>query len=108
MRSLTCRLTDERNRVLDLNGLHFQFGLLFEFVELLTPQTATLPHATSDSTSLSKRESKPRAKKTQARQQQKRQRRKRALKRGKKKISEAISKAAKTPALVVPQKQSSQ
>jgi hypothetical protein len=100
VRSLTCRLTDERNRVLDLNGLHFQFGLLFEFVELLTkPKTDKQPEATS----LSKSESKPREKK-----RQKRQRRKRALKRGKKKINDAISKAAKTPASVAPQKQSPQ
>ena len=104
VRSLTCRLTDERNRVLDLNGLHFQFGLLFEFVELLTkPNTDKQPEATSDGTLLSKSESKPREKK-----RQKRQRRKRALKRGKKKINDAISKAAKTPASVAPQKQSPQ
>ena len=43
VRSLTCRLTDERNRLLNLNGLHFQFGLLFEFVELLTPVPQVIP-----------------------------------------------------------------
>ncbi len=30
--SLTIRLTDERNRLVDLNGLHFQVSILLEFV----------------------------------------------------------------------------
>ena len=96
VRSLTCRLTDERNRVLNLNGLHFQFGLLFEFVELLTP----VPRVVE-----SKPPEKP-EKKTQSRQQQKKQRRKRALKRGKKKVSDAVDRATKTSAPQKPQKQS--
>ena len=29
---LTIRLTDERNRILDLNGLHFQLGIQIDFV----------------------------------------------------------------------------
>ena len=32
VRNVTIRLTDERDRLLSLNGLHCQFGLLFEFV----------------------------------------------------------------------------
>ena len=92
VRSLTCRLTDERNRLLNLNGLHFQFGLLFEFVELLTP----VPRGV---------ESKP-PEKPEKKTQQKKQRRKRALKRGKRKVKDAISKATKTSAPQKPQKQS--
>ena len=99
VRSLTCRLTDERNRLLNLNGLHFQFGLLFEFVELLTAiPRAVHPQQISPA---------PQQKITQSRQQQKNQRRKRALKRGKKKVNDAITKATKTPAPPEPQKQSS-
>lgn len=30
---LTIRLTDERNRILDLNGLHFQLGIQIDFAE---------------------------------------------------------------------------
>lgn len=36
--SLTIRLTDERNRTLDLNGLHFQLAILCEFVYAEKPQ----------------------------------------------------------------------
>jgi len=93
VRSLTCRLTDERNRVLNLNGLHFQFGLMFEFVELLTPVSRVIPPP-----------EKP--EKPEKKTQQKKQRRKRALKRGKRKVKDAISKATKTSAPQKPQKQS--
>ena len=31
-KSLTIRLTDERNRILDLNGLHFQIAVAIDFV----------------------------------------------------------------------------
>ena len=103
VRSLTCRLTDERNRLLNLNGLHFQFGLLFEFVELLTAiPRAVQPHQIRPAP----QQIRPQ-KKTQSRQQQKNQRRKRALKRGKKKVNDAIMKATKTPAPPETQKQSS-
>ena len=34
---LTIRLTDERNRLLDLNGLHFQLGIQIDFAEKLQP-----------------------------------------------------------------------
>ena len=34
VRSITVRLADERNRLLDLNGLHFQIGISFKFVSL--------------------------------------------------------------------------
>ncbi len=97
VRSLTCRLTDERNRLLNLNGLHFQFGLLFEFVELLT----AIPRAVQTPP----QQIRPQ-KKTQSRQQQKNQRRKRALKRGKKKVNDAVARATKTSAPQKPQKQS--
>ena len=36
--SLTIRLTDERNRLLDLNGLHFQLSILLEFVYAEKPK----------------------------------------------------------------------
>ena len=102
VRSLTCRLTDERNRLLNLNGLHFQFGLLFEFVELLT----AIPRMVQPHPQPQTQQIRPQ-KKTQSRQQQKNQRRKRALKRGKKKVQDAIMKSTKTPAPPEPQKQSS-
>ena len=34
---LTIRLTDERNRVLDLNGLHFQLGIQIDFLKKQKP-----------------------------------------------------------------------
>ena len=34
VKGLRIRLTDERDRVLSLNGLHFQVGILFRFVSL--------------------------------------------------------------------------
>tara|TARA_R110002110_G_scaffold28908_9_gene104106 strand:+ start:2594 stop:3706 length:1113 start_codon:yes stop_codon:yes gene_type:complete len=35
--TLTIRLTDERNRILDLNGLHFQLGIQIDFIEKVKP-----------------------------------------------------------------------
>jgi hypothetical protein len=37
IKTIEIRVTDERNRLLDLNGLHFQFGILFQFVEMFAP-----------------------------------------------------------------------
>ena len=93
VRSLTCRLTDERNRVLNLNGLHFQFGLLFEFVQLLsaippTPQPA--PPTRNDQ--------------AQDKKKRKKRQRKRIYRRGKKKVTDAVARATKTPT-TTPQKQ---
>ena len=34
IRFITIRLTDDRNRVISLNGLHFSLALMFEFVSL--------------------------------------------------------------------------
>jgi hypothetical protein len=34
---LTIRLTDERNRILDLNGLHFQLGIQIDFIKKIEP-----------------------------------------------------------------------
>lgn len=34
---LTIRLTDERNRLLDLNGLHFQLGIQIDFIQKIKP-----------------------------------------------------------------------
>jgi len=39
--ALTIRLTDERNRILDLNGLHFQLSILIEFVYAEKPVQAS-------------------------------------------------------------------
>ena len=39
---LTIRLTDERNRILDLNGLHFQLGIQVDFIKkTITPKPPT-------------------------------------------------------------------
>ena len=35
--TLTIRLTDERNRILDLNGLHFQIGIQIDFIHKIQP-----------------------------------------------------------------------
>ena len=35
---LTIRLTDERNRILDLNGLHFQLGIQIDFIHKIEPK----------------------------------------------------------------------
>jgi hypothetical protein len=35
--TLTIRLTDERNRILDLNGLHFQLGIQIDFIRKIQP-----------------------------------------------------------------------
>jgi hypothetical protein len=35
--TLTIRLTDERNRILDLNGLHFQLGIQIDFIRKISP-----------------------------------------------------------------------
>lgn len=35
--ALTIRLTDERNRILDLNGLHFQLGIQIDFIQKIEP-----------------------------------------------------------------------
>ena len=34
VRAITIRLTDDRNRLISLNGLHFSVSLMFEFVSL--------------------------------------------------------------------------
>jgi len=34
---LTIRLTDERNRILDLNGIHFQLGIQIDFIQKIEP-----------------------------------------------------------------------
>ena len=36
--TLTIRLTDERNRILDLNGLHFQLGIQIDFIHKIEPK----------------------------------------------------------------------
>jgi len=95
VRGLTCRLTDDRNRVLNLNGLHFQFGLMFEFVQLLTPlpPTPRVPPQTQ-----------PQPPTPQEKKKRKKRQRKRVLQRGKKKVSDAVARATKTPT-TTPQKQ---
>ena len=69
---------DERNRVLDLNGLHFHIGIMFKFVSLRQVETP-LPQLPP--------QPKPR---TTA---EKKQKQKRAYRKGRQKVSEAVRKA---------------
>ena len=86
-------LTDEQNRLLDLNGLHFQIGIQFKFVSLkgLVPpdpaprdakQPEAQPNVEPDKT-------------TRNQHKNKKQRRKQALRKGKEKVKDALSKQAK-------------
>ena len=43
LRTVSVRVTDERGQLLDLNGLHFQLGILFEFVALFVPFPQQMP-----------------------------------------------------------------
>lgn len=78
IKHLRVRLTDERNRVLDLNGLHFHIGIMFKFVSLRQVETP-LPQLPP--------QPKPR---TTA---EKKQKQKRAYRKGRQKVSEAVRKA---------------
>jgi hypothetical protein len=91
VKSLTIKLTDERNRLLDLNGLHFQIGILFRFVPL-RPSDPAKPRA--DPSSSDPNESQDKAPQgAKAKTDLKKQRRRRALKRGKVKVSQAMERA---------------
>ena len=82
---LKVKLTDERDRLLSLNGLHFQVGLLFRFVSLKRQDPL-----------LDLRRMLLQQQQQQQQQQpkkNKRQQRKRALKRGKQKIQTAQARA---------------
>ena len=81
IKSVKVKLTDERDRALELNGLHFQVGLLFRFVSLKKADPL------EDLRRLLMRPPLPPQKKNKAAQ------RKRALKRGKEKIKTAKQKA---------------
>ena len=53
--NITILLTDERNRLLDLNGLHFQLGIQIDFIyekAVITPQTAEERRGTEEQTLL--------------------------------------------------------
>ena len=75
LRTVSVRVTDERGQLLDLNGLHFQLGILFEFVALFIPFPQQMP----------------RAPKVREEQSQKGAKRRRELRRGKGKVARAIA-----------------
>eukprot|EP01047_Picozoa_sp_COSAG01_P037769 COSAG01_NODE_3024_length_6708_cov_23.565138_3_plen_362_part_00 len=87
IKTIEIRVTDERNRLLDLNGLHFQFGILFQFVEMFAPSFPP------DQRLLGAQPAKP-AKPSTA--QRKRAKRRRALHKGKAKVRRAQELASKT------------
>jgi hypothetical protein len=96
VRGIRIRLTDERDRVLSLNGLHFQVGILFRFVSLKTPDPL------QDLRRLLSALPQPQVK-------AKKDQRRRVLKKGKSKIQKAqrlASAASKTPEKSPPKKQS--
>ena len=85
------RLTDEQNRLLDLNGLHFQIGIQFKFVSLKglvppdpAPRSAKQPEAQPNVEP---------DKTTRNQHKNKKQRRKQALRKGKEKVKDAVAKA---------------
>lgn len=93
IKSVSVRLTDERNRLLDLNGLHFQIGIQFKFVSLKglvppdpAPRSAKQPEAQPNVEP---------DKTTRNQHKNKKQRRKQALRKGKEKVKDALSKQAK-------------
>ena len=81
IKSLKIKLTDERDRLLSLNGLHFQVGVLFRFVSLKKADPL------EDLRRLLTQPPPPPQKKNKA------ARRRRALKRGKQKIKTAQQRA---------------
>jgi hypothetical protein len=95
VKSLTIKLTDERNRLLDLNGLHFQIGLLFRFVPLRPSDPAKPRAVPSSSDQNESQDMAPQGPKAKAKTKTdlKKQRRHRALKRGKVKVSQAMERA---------------
>ena len=83
IKHLRVRLTDERNRVLDLNGLHFHIGIMFKFVSLRQVETP-LPQLPPQ----------PKQPKQPPRTTaEKKQKQKRAYRKGQQKVSEAVRKA---------------
>jgi len=83
IKSVKVKLTDERDRALALNGLHFQVGLLFRFVSLKKAD----PLEDLRRLLIQQQQQPPPKKKNKGAQ------RKRALKRGKEKIKTAKQKA---------------
>lgn len=81
------KLTDERDRLLSLNGLHFQVGLLFRFVSLKRqdPLIDLRRMLLEQQQQLLQQQQQPK--------KNKRQQRKRALKKGKQKIQTAQARA---------------
>ena len=99
VKSITIRITDERNRLLNLNGLHCQVGIMFRFVSLKAMQPVL------DLRDLLKRANGP-LPPQQPTEQQKAAQRKRTLKKGKQKIARAKA-TAKTAAAQQQSKNSS-
>jgi hypothetical protein len=81
---LKVKLTDERDRLLSLNGLHFQVGLLFRFVSLKRQDPLV---------DLRRMLAQQQQQQQQQPKKNKRQQRKRALKKGKQKIQTAQARA---------------
>ena len=79
IRTLSVRVTDERNQVLDLNGLHFQLGIKFEFISVYIANAARIVPQFQQNTQ-------------QITQRNKKQQRKKALRKGKNKVKRAIAK----------------
>ena len=97
------KLTDERDRLLSLNGLHFQVGLLFRFVSLKRADPLIDMRRLLAQQQQQQQQQQPK--------KNKRQQRKRALKKGKQKIKTAQAKAAqaqqtKTSGTTSPEKSS--
>ena len=80
IKSLTIRLTDERNRLLNLNGRHFQVGILLKFVKLQAPFLRPLQAG-------------PTTPVNEPNIKNKKKQRQRALKKGKKKVKDAVDRA---------------
>ena len=82
VRAITVWLTDERNRMLDLNGLNFQIGIQFKFVSLTEAMRAQVNRPVLTNTREYKGQDPPK--------RQKQQKRRRALKKGKQKVQHAM------------------
>ena len=87
IKSVKVKLTDERDRALELNGLHFQVGLLFRFVSLKKADPLEDLRRLLIQQQQQQQQQPPPKKKNKGAQ------RKRALKRGKEKIKTAKQKA---------------
>jgi len=85
VKGIRIRLTDEQNRLMNLNGLHFQVGIQFKFVSLKQPDKESALQL-REQMSVSE-QTPPRKTKAEVR--------KKTLRKGKAKISKAVAKASK-------------